>query len=102
MVQSAQSIQSFILPSFLPFRTSFLYWKDHGYYRNESRVGVSGIILLLFSLMMMRFFNSSLILNFDFDPAYPGQEAKPASAITMSKSLSFSEIRVVLDGEIFW
>ncbi|KAK0501298.1 cytochrome P450 [Armillaria luteobubalina] len=24
-----------------------------------------------------------LILNFDFDPAYPGQEAKPASAITM-------------------
>ncbi|KAK0467030.1 cytochrome P450 [Desarmillaria tabescens] len=35
------------------------------------------------AIIEMKAVLASLILNFDFDPAYPGQEAKPASAITM-------------------
>ncbi|PBK72346.1 cytochrome P450 [Armillaria solidipes] len=35
------------------------------------------------AIIEMKAVLASLILNFDFDLAYPGQEAKPASAITM-------------------
>ncbi len=65
--------------------TSCVHRQDNGDYRDESRLNVRPFKSPSSrGVTQLKNVNSGLIVNFEFDPAYEGQTAKPSAAITMS------------------
>lgn len=69
---------------YLHFRywTQFVHWKDDGNRRDESHHIVS--LPWPWHLSLLTDFFSHLVANFEFKPAYEGQEDQPTAGLTMS------------------